>query len=74
MKYKGELYGKLAGKYILCQQGTDYIDALEKDKARLDWLLKKQAEMDINCDVLITCSGSFLDTREAIDKAMEADK
>ena len=47
---------------------------LHRDKARLDWLLEKQMEMDVNCDVLITCSGNFLYTRTEIDAAMAADQ
>ena len=63
MKYIGDLYGRMGRKYFMLMETTEDVEALEKDKARLDWLLE-HGELYLACGLPVA-------SREDIDARIQ---
>lgn len=70
MKYTGKLFGKVGKTYIPLILTSDEVDAMERDKARIDWLADPEnfiGNVQLPVGAVTENIGSL---RDAIDAAM----
>lgn len=68
MKYTGKLYGKMGRKYIPLILTSEDVDAMERDKARLDWL----ADPDNRIGNVQLPVGAVIENIESLRAAIDA--
>lgn len=73
MQYSGKLYGKVGRKYIPLVLTSEEVDAMERDKARIDWLADPDNEIGLVQLPVGAVEANIHCLRAAIDAAMSGD-